>query len=305
MRMVNIKKIILWLLLLEVFAASAPAAVPAPVLKWKNGGFAYDDFNKGMYGSPALLDVNQDGIGDIVWSSFKVFAFDGATGAVIWSFWAGNDRSSVNDYHGIGTDTNIAVADIDGDGLGEIITAHTNGLLCVYDRNGHFLAGFPQRPLGRSDPIESLSVFDLDRDGHGEIIIGWANPNNLNVCVIGHDGAIKPGWPQHVLNPNANALGVWRAGRPLRHGQGLRLLPRRPPHPDQQAGLSNRLDDDLARRGELRELRAREAGLVPGRAFLHVHRLPGGDRRCRRRRLDRDHHHGRGVHLSRRTPHRR
>ena len=68
-------------------------------------------------------------------------------------------------YHGIGTDTNVAVADINNDGFGEIITAHTNGLVCAYDRNGYFLPGFPLKPTGRTDPIESLSVFDLDNDG--------------------------------------------------------------------------------------------------------------------------------------------
>jgi hypothetical protein len=156
-----------------------------------------------------LLDINQDGVNEIIWANFKVFAFDGKTGNVIWSFFAGYDRSNPGKYNPIGTDTNVAVADINQDGFGEIITAHTNGLLCAYDRNGNFLPGFPLKPAGRTDPIESLSVFDLDNDGYDEIIIGWANPKNLNVCVIGHDGAVKAGWPQYVPNPNANALGIF------------------------------------------------------------------------------------------------
>ncbi len=196
-------------LLLLFLPALLSAAVPAPVFKWRNGGFSLVQFNKGMYGSPALLDINQDGINEIIWANFRVFAFNGATGAVVWSFWAGNDHSSPDVYQGFGTDTHVAVADINGDGSGEIITAHTNGLLCAYDRNGYFLPGFPLHPTGRSDPIESLSVFDLDHDGDFEIIIGWGMANNLNVCVLGHDGAIKPGWPQHVANPNANALGIF------------------------------------------------------------------------------------------------
>ena len=212
---VLIKRIIVLLLAFIPFLTQA--AVPAPVFKWRNGGLSKAQFNKAMYTSPALLDINQDGINEIIWSNFKVFAFDGKTGNIIWSFFAGYDRSNPGKYNPIGTDTNVAVADINKDGFGEIITAHTNGLLCAYDRNGYFLPGFPLKPLGRTESIESLSVFDLDNDGYGEIIIGWANPYaielnpnaHLNVCVIGHDGAIKAGWPQYVANPNANALGIF------------------------------------------------------------------------------------------------
>jgi hypothetical protein len=201
------KKILVLLLVFTPLYIAA--AVPAPVFKWRNGGFSNAQFNKAMYTSPALLDINQDGVNEIIWANFKVFAFDGKTGNVIWSFFAGYDRSNPGKYNPIGTDTNVAVADINQDGFGEIITAHTNGLLCAYDRNGNFLPGFPLKPAGRTDPIESLSVFDLDNDGYDEIIIGWANPKNLNVCVIGHDGAVKAGWPQYVPNPNANALGIF------------------------------------------------------------------------------------------------
>lgn len=187
----------------------AYAVVPQPQLKWRNGGFTPELFNKAMYTSPALLDINQDTVPEIIWANFKVFAFDGKTGNIIWSFWAGNDRKSSNIYMSIGTDTNVAVADINKDGYGEIITAHTNGLVCAYDRNGNFLPGFPLKPFGRTDPIESLSVYDIDNDGYHEIIIGWGKANNLNICVLTHDGQIKPGWPQYAPNPNANALGVY------------------------------------------------------------------------------------------------
>jgi len=204
---ISIKKILVMALVFIPFLIDA--AVPAPVFKWRNGGYSIVQFNKGMYTSPALLDLNQDGIAEIIWANFKVFAFAGNSGAVLWSFWAGNDRSSSDASNGIGTDTNIAVADINKDGFGEIITAHTNGLLCAYDRNGYFLSGFPLKPMGRSDPIESLSVFDMDNDGYFEIIIGWGSAKNLNVCVVGHDGIVKAGWPQYVPNPNANAMGIY------------------------------------------------------------------------------------------------
>ncbi|MCG2812342.1 MAG: FG-GAP-like repeat-containing protein, partial [Candidatus Aminicenantes bacterium] len=204
---VAVKKILV--LILAFIPLFIAAAVPSPVFKWRNGGFSLKQFNKGMYTSPALLDINQDGVKEIIWANFKVFAFDGITGTALWSFWAGNDRASANTYYGIGTDTNVAVADINNDGFGEIITTHTDGLLCAYDRNGYFLPGFPLRPTGRTDPICSLSVYDLDNDGYFEIIIGWGMANNLNICVISHDGAVKAGWPQYTLDNNANALGIF------------------------------------------------------------------------------------------------
>jgi hypothetical protein len=203
----SIKKFLLVALVFIPFLVDA--SVPEPVFKWRNGGYSIAHFNKGMYTSPALIDINEDGIVEIIWANFKVFAFAGNSGTVLWSFWAGNDRSSPNVSSNIGTDTNVAVADINKDGFGEIITAHTNGLLCAYDRNGNFLSGFPMKPNGRSDPIESLSVFDLDNDGYFEIIVGWGIENKLNVCVIGYNGTVKTGWPQYVPNPNANALGIY------------------------------------------------------------------------------------------------
>ncbi len=210
-------KIISFLLLLAFISAIIPAAVPAPVFKWQSGGYHWLEFNKGMYTSPALLDINQDGVNEIIWANFKVFAFNGVTGTPLWFFWAGHDRANPGEYSPVGTDTNVAVADINGDGFSDIVTAHTNGLVCAYDRNGYFLPGFPQQPLGRTESIETLSVFDLDNDGYREIIIGWSNPYhistnpnaNLNVCVIRHDGTIMSGWPQYVPNPNANALGIF------------------------------------------------------------------------------------------------
>jgi len=185
------------------------STVPTPVLKWRNGGFSLVQFNKGYYTSPATLDVNNDGIKDIIYANYKVFAFDGKTGNMLWGFWAGTDRSGPDIYNGIGTFCSVVIADINGDNQEEIITVHTNGMVCIYDKNGYFLPGFPTQPTGKNDTIASLSVYDLDNDGDMEIIIGWAIQNNLNSCVIEHDGNVRLGWPQYVPNEYANALGIY------------------------------------------------------------------------------------------------
>ena len=40
----------------------------------------------------------------------------------------------------------IAVADVDGDGLPEIVTAHSGGWASVYNQNGFFEAGLAATP---------------------------------------------------------------------------------------------------------------------------------------------------------------
>jgi hypothetical protein len=194
-----------------VGSSIAQATVPAPVLKWRKGWFSRVEFNKGMYTSPAVADLNGDGKEEVIWASYKIFCLDGATGNVLWSFWAGTDRANPTYYQSIRTYPSVVVADINNDGEMEIVTAHELGWLCAYTNDGYFLPGFPTRPAGRTDEITSLSVYDLDGNGTLEIIIGWAYANNLNCCVVRHDGGVATGWPQYVPNENYNALGIFNA----------------------------------------------------------------------------------------------
>jgi hypothetical protein len=189
----------------------AQGVVPTPVLKWRKGWFSPADFNKGMYSSPAVADLYGDGKKEVIWASYKIFCLDGATGNVLWWFYAGTDRSNPTYYQGIRSYPSVVVADIDGDGKLDIVVANELGWLCTYTRDGYFLPGFPVRPMGRTDEIASLSVYDLDGDGKLDIIIGWAAPNNLNCCVVRYDGSVAPGWPQYVPNENVNALGIFNS----------------------------------------------------------------------------------------------
>jgi hypothetical protein len=189
--------------------AAALAAVPSPVLKWRQGSYSPVEFNKGMYGSAAVADLNGDGKKEVIWANYKVYCFDGATGNLIWSFYAGSDRSNPSFYRAIRTYASVVVADINNDGQLEVVTAHESGWLCAYTKDGYFLPGFPTQPAGRTDEITSLSVFDLDKDGKREIIIGWAMANPLNVCVVRYNGTVASGWPQYVASTNYNALGIF------------------------------------------------------------------------------------------------
>src|SRR5205823_1206956 len=69
------------------------------------------------------------------------------------------------------------IADVNGDGHLDVVTADLSGVLHVVDgRNGHELPGWPQlvQPrAGSTAAVESSpTVADLDRNGHKQIIVG-------------------------------------------------------------------------------------------------------------------------------------
>ena len=76
----------------------------------------------------------------------------------------------------------------------EIVTAHGGGYVSVYNAQGYFEPGWPQRPA--TNEFRSLSVADLDEDGKMEIVAGLARLNRLNAWVFEPDGSLRPGWPQ-------------------------------------------------------------------------------------------------------------
>jgi len=216
------KTLLIYFFLSTIFSSNRLfSEIPQPVLKWKNGGYNYKQYyNRTYYTSAAVMDVNNDGIKDIIFANSFVFAFDGKTGTPLWEFWAGTDMSDPdNRLPDIYTHCSVIVADINGDEEDEIVTAHTNGYICAYDKSGYFLPGFPTRPEDpiqgqeKTDQIESLSVYDLDNNGDLEIIIGWGYPNQVNTCVLEHDGTVRSGWPQytHEIPDNGNARGIFNA----------------------------------------------------------------------------------------------
>ena len=74
------------------------------------------------------------------------------------------------------------IADVNGDGHLDVVTADLSGTVHVSDgRNGHELPGWPQRVqprAGSTAAVESSpTVADLDRNGHKEIIVGAGSLN--------------------------------------------------------------------------------------------------------------------------------
>jgi len=184
-------------------ALSSPVINPTP--KWQNKGCFASWCQTGWYASPAVADLNGDGQPEVIWSPYSIFVVDGATGSPIWSVRSGHDRSvNYNTTSDVGrTWPGIIVADIDGDGATEIVTAHGGGWVGVYDASGAFKPGWPKQPF--PNEIRSLAVDDLDGpstssgqgDGKLEIVVARASGGSYDQwTVLESDGATRAGWPR-------------------------------------------------------------------------------------------------------------
>ena len=139
--------------------------------------------------SPAVGDINSDGLLEVVIATrssgdlkSKVFALNAHDGSLVWIF-------EIEKYE---TDASPSIADIDGDGVLEVIigageTPHgggDKGLYVLEGGNGtlrwRFQAG------GGLDA--SPSIADIDGDGRMEIVVGslWDG----GVYAVNHDGTL-------------------------------------------------------------------------------------------------------------------
>lgn len=174
-------------------------------LKYTDGGrFSAAWCEDAYHASPVVLDIDDDGELEILAASYTVMCLDAKSGAMEWRFPVEKDRSATTDGLGLTMRTwpDLYVGDIDGDGQKEIVAGHgnsTSGMVAVYDKNGYFKPGWPQRLPAE---VYSLRVYDLDGDGTMEIIAGIGIPSDTNVYVYEHDGATRPGWPQLSADHN-------------------------------------------------------------------------------------------------------
>jgi uncharacterized repeat protein (TIGR01451 family) len=184
----------------------SPAAIQAPVLKWKNGGCYSSWCETGWYSSPAVADLDGDDQADVIGSGYTIFVLNGATGVQEWHMPSGYDRSSPGANSVGRTWPGIALADLFGDGRLEIITAHSGGVVSVYDTQGYFMPGWQQHHT--SSELRGLSLADLDGDGKIEIVVTAAIGSKTSTWVYEPDGSLRPGWPQ-LSNDSGYGWGVY------------------------------------------------------------------------------------------------
>lgn len=141
--------------------------------KWTESADAYLSANRvDTVFAPALADIDNDGVIEIVTMGYdnRLEAFD-ATGKLEWKTTKPGGAAHTMSEWG----SSIAIADMDGDGFGEVVLGAT-----IFDHNGVLVSGsgahgaggstYPDPPLHSSSSI----IVDVDGDGKQEVVAGNA-----------------------------------------------------------------------------------------------------------------------------------
>jgi hypothetical protein len=192
----------------------------------------------GWFSSPGLIDLNGDGKKEIVAPFYSLFVFDSA----------GNTLATIKQdaYTKGRIYAPAVVADLDGDGVTEIVAAGNEGTVAAYEwKNGTLTIkqGWPasttsagQKPEGRG-----MAAGDLDGDGKIEVVVTTTNTADKasQVFTFSPDGKLFqpagvswPAWPRY--NTRAGSGGDADTNGQGQHGYGCFGL---------NVGIAN-IDDD-------------------------------------------------------------
>ncbi|ADO76012.1 choice-of-anchor A family protein [Stigmatella aurantiaca] len=153
-----------------------------PELEWQWSGSAILPNHKQVMMTPIVVEVNGDGVPDVVFNSFEnsnytsngvMRAISGADGSELWTV--------TDPLYRVRGASNIAGGDIDGDGKVELCTVPENalGIIC-FENNGAFKF---RTTRDSNNDWGGPSLADLDGDGKVEIIDG--------ATVYSNTGALK------------------------------------------------------------------------------------------------------------------
>ncbi len=149
---------------------------------------------RNIFSSPAIGDLDDDGDleivvqeGDPTWygGRMHVWHHDG-TELPGWPLSISDDWE--------GSRSNPAIADVDGDGTLEIVTATSDARLHILRIDGTEFAGYPRTLPGGS--ISSAQVIDVDADGIGEIFLCYYASGNQWVGGWKLGGSVLTGFPK-------------------------------------------------------------------------------------------------------------
>jgi len=166
--------------------------------------------NTGWFSSPAVYDLDGDGDKEIVAPFYDIAVWDHA-GTLLAQVPHG-------EYHQDRVYAPGAVADLEGDGIAEVVVAAGEGTVAAYEWTGAALEikdGWPASTCISDSCFEvrSLAADDLDGDGEIEIVVSDTRSEeppgyestNPHVFVFEPDGSIRAGWPRYDTREGVGA----------------------------------------------------------------------------------------------------
>lgn len=194
-------------------ATGETGAVQAPALEQTLPG----SWDENWFAAPALVDLDGDGLLDIIAARHSVLYAWRHDGTPLWqTAWASSASSSPE--HGTTRMwSGAAAGDFDGDGDVEIAVGSFSGdphhvNIAVYDHTGELLPGWPVQ-FGDQREIRSITAGDVDGDGTLEVIVNRTS-SGPTTAVYELDGNLAAGWPQvdGSCDPPEPAEACWDFG---------------------------------------------------------------------------------------------
>jgi len=163
---------------------------------------------------PVAADLTGDGKKEVIIATLDgylhIFNPNGEYLSEVWPMHLGNELSSP------------VIADVDDDGMPEIIVVARsdweknwpNGWVHVLKVNGEYVPGWPHMLDGGHNCINSVSISDINNDGHLNIITATGGTFGTGGVIIYHnkiyvfnpDGTLLSGWPVEPGAPYAEEL---------------------------------------------------------------------------------------------------
>jgi hypothetical protein len=159
----------------------------------------------GWFSSPAIVDLAGDGKKEIVAPLYSTFVFDSSGKQIA------KGTSSQGRVYAPGV-----VADIDHDGIIEVVVGGNNGTVAAYEFKSGTLSvksGWPASTCsgGQCPEARGMAAADLDGNGTIEVVVTTTNTSTTGaqVFVFEPDGTTRSGWPRYnsTTDPTFNGQG--------------------------------------------------------------------------------------------------